>query len=100
TDTPSQGVSSFVHLVTPWMSFVTCSVGSLRNSSHVHFLGSSISPSTTKFDSATGMRGVGPAERTGKSSTTYCPGGKRPAAAPSRTWPRTPSERTDIYHPL
>src|SRR5437879_1658276 len=95
TETPAQAVSSFVHLVTQWMSFVTCSVGSLRNSSHVHFLGSSISPSTTKFHSATGMRGVGPAERTVKSSTTYCTGGTRPAAATSRRLPRNPREMND-----
>jgi WhiB family redox-sensing transcriptional regulator len=34
--------------------------------------------------SASGVRGVGPAERTGKPSVTYCPGGTR-SAAPSGT---------------
>ena len=35
TETPSQTVSSFDHLVTQWMSTVISSLGSARNSSHV-----------------------------------------------------------------
>src|SRR5215217_7522635 len=74
-ETPSHLVPSFDHLVTQWMSFVISSEGSARNSSHVHLLGSSISPTMEKSHSSSGVRGVGPAERTGKPSTRYCPGG-------------------------
>src|SRR5215211_3448024 len=74
-ETPSHLVPSFDHLVTQWMSFVISSEGSCLNSSHVHFLGSSISPTMEKSHSSSGVWGVGPAERTGKPSTRYCPGG-------------------------
>src|SRR5829696_8096136 len=57
------------------MSLVISSEGSPLNSSHVHFLGSSISPTTEKSHSSREVRGVGPAERTGKPSTRYWPGG-------------------------
>src|SRR5438445_8126819 len=96
TDTPVHPVSNLDHFVTQWMSLVTCSVGSLRNSSHVQFLGLSISPSMTKLHSATGMRGVGPADNTGKSLTTYCPGGSRELLAVSRRLPRNPRDMKDI----
>src|SRR6266852_5693129 len=95
-DTPLQTVSSLVHLVTQWMSLVTSSAGSLRNSSQVHFLGWSISPSTTNVHSDSATRGVGPAERTGKSLTTYCPGGTRELLAVSRRLPRNPREMKDM----
>src|ERR687886_2872355 len=75
TETPSHLVSSLDHLVTQWMSLVISSEGSCLNSSHVHFLGSSISPTMEKSHSSSGVRGVGPAESTGKPSTRYCPGG-------------------------
>src|SRR5918997_252579 len=39
TETPSQVVPSFDHLVTQWMSVVISSGGSARNSSQVHLLG-------------------------------------------------------------
>src|SRR3989442_10035767 len=90
TDTPVHPVSNFDHFVTQWMSLVTCSVGSLRNSSHVQLRGLSISPSMTKLHSATGMRGVGPADNTGKSFTRYCPGGSRELLAVSRPLPPNP----------
>ena len=51
------------------------SEGSARNSSHVHRLGPSISPTTLKCHRSRGVRGVGPAESTGKPSSTYWPGG-------------------------
>src|SRR5918996_1646606 len=76
TETPSQVVPSFDHLVTQWMSLVISSEGKARNSSHDHILGPSTSPSIVKSHSARGVRGVGPAERTGKPSTRYWPGGK------------------------
>src|SRR5215217_3649093 len=74
-ETPSHLVPSFDHLVTQWMSFVISSEGSCLNSSQVHLLGSSISPTMEKSHSLSGVRGVGPAERTGKPSSRYCPGG-------------------------
>src|SRR5260370_12743315 len=78
------------------MSLVTCSVGSLRNSSHDQLRGLSISPSMTKLHSACGMRGVGPADNTGKSLTRYCPGGRRELLALSRPLPRKPRDMNDI----
>src|SRR6266851_8937170 len=96
TETPFHAVSSLVHLVTQWMSLVTSSAGSLRNSSQVHFLGSSISPSTTKVHSDEATRGVGPAERTGKSFTTYWPGGTRELLAMSLFLPRNPRDMKDM----
>ena len=68
-------MSSFDHFVTQWMSTVTVSAGSSRNSSHVHDTGSSTSPSIRKLHSSSGVCGVGPAESTGKSVSRYCPGG-------------------------
>src|SRR5215218_5325157 len=74
-ETPSHLVPSFDHLVTQWMSFVISSEGSCLNSSQVHLLGSSISPTMEKSHSSSGVRGVGPAESARKPSTRYCPGG-------------------------
>src|SRR5918992_5819248 len=74
-ETPSHLVPSFDHLVTQWMSLVISSEGSCLNSSHVHLLGWSISPTMEKSHSSRGVRGVGPAESTGKPSSRYCPGG-------------------------
>src|SRR5215208_3824676 len=74
-ETPSHLVPSFDHLVTQWMSLVISSEGSWLNSSQVHLLGSSISPTMEKSHSSIGVRGVGPAESTGKPSSRYCPGG-------------------------
>src|SRR5687768_5355475 len=74
-ETPSHMVPSFDHLVTQWMSLVISSKASCLNSSQVHLLGSSTSPTMEKSHSSSGVWGVGPAERTGKPSTRYCPGG-------------------------
>src|ERR671939_1379214 len=76
TETPSQWVPSFDHLVTQWMSVVISSEGSSLNSSHTHLFGSSTSPTMEKSHSSRGVRGVGPAESTGNPSTRYCPGGR------------------------
>src|ERR687898_2145661 len=75
TETPSHLVPSFDHLVTQWISVVISSEGSSLNSSHLLLLGSSTSPSTEKSHCSRGVWGVGPAERTGKPSSRYCPGG-------------------------
>src|SRR5918995_111504 len=75
TETPSHLVPSFDHLVTQWISLVISSEGSSLHSSQVHLLGSSTSPTMEKSHSSSGVRGVGPAESTGKPSSRYCPGG-------------------------
>src|SRR5215208_3024971 len=96
-ETPSQVVSSFDHLVTQWMSRVISSEGNARNSSHDHVFGSSTSPSIEKRHSESGVRGVGPAERTGKPSTRYWPGGTRSEApSGSRRRPRKPREMNPL----
>src|SRR5712691_10934291 len=62
------------------MSTVTVSLGRARKSSQVQVFRSS--PSTiANVHSSSGVWGVGPAERTGKSSVTYWPGGTRLASA-------------------
>src|SRR5215203_7219361 len=98
TETPSQRVSSFDHFVTQWMSVVISSEGSCLNSSQVHLLGSSISPTTEKSHSSSRVRGVGPAERTGKPSSRYCPGGSAvswPLRRPLKPLEKNPSVITN-----
>jgi len=53
------------------MSTVTDSEGSAVNSSHGHDTGSSTAPLIVKLHSSSGVRGVGPADSTGKSRVTY-----------------------------
>src|SRR5215471_5964754 len=72
------------------MSVVTVSAGSARNSSQVHCAGVA-PPSTRKSHSSSGVCGVGPAERTGKSSVRYWPGGSLPSG-PSLRRPRNPRD--------
>src|SRR3989475_2630284 len=96
TETPFQEVSSFDHLVTQWMSLITVSDGSAASSFHVQRLGSSISPSMEKVHWSRLTRGVGPADSTGKSLTTYCPGGTWELEAASRRLPRKPREMNPI----
>src|ERR671913_408832 len=91
TEPPRHTVSSFDHLVTQWMSAVTSSLGSARNSSHVQRRGSWTSPTIEKSHRSSGVCGVGPAERTGKSLVTYWPGGTRSLGGSSRR-PRKPLE--------
>ncbi len=83
-------VSSLDQRVTQWMSVVMSSVGSARNSSQVQLFGS-LPPwiENVQFDS--GVCGVGPADRTGKSSVTSWPGGPRPSGA-ARRLPWKPRE--------
>src|SRR5215204_3892236 len=90
-ETPSHLVPSFDHLVTQWMSLVISSEGSCLNSSQVHLLDSSISPTMEKSHSSRGVRGVGPAERTGKPSSRYCPGGSAVSCLLRR--PKKPLEK-------
>src|ERR671912_2146323 len=101
TETPSQVVPSFDHLVTQWMSLVISSEGKARNSSHDQVLGPSTSPSIVKSHSSRGVRGVGPAERTGKPSTRYWPGGTRSEVpSGSRRRPRKPREMNPLLMPI
>src|SRR5215203_191477 len=93
TETPSQRVPSFDHLVTQWMSLMISSEGSSLNSSHAHLFGSSISPTMEKSHSSSGVRGVGPAESTGNPSTRYCPGGRWVSCACCLRRPRKPREK-------
>src|ERR687891_1821314 len=101
-DTPSHGVSSFDHFVTQWMSVWNDSLGRERNSSHVHDIGASTSPTMAKVHSSSGVYGVGPADKTGKSSTRYCPGGSRDGSASPLRFPRNPRETapTDASLPM
>src|SRR5687768_10374331 len=92
TETPSQVVPSFDHSVTQWMCLVVSSEGKARNSSHDHVLVLSTSPSIVKSHSSRGVRGVGPAERTGKPSTRYWPGGTRTSPSACLRRPRKPRE--------
>src|SRR5712692_9209564 len=100
TETPFHVVSSFDHLVTQWMSLVTVSDGRAANSFQVQRFGSSISPSIVKVHWSRFTRGVGPAESTGKSVTTYWPGGTRPVTAVSRRLPRKPRDMNPIPGPI
>jgi hypothetical protein len=74
------------------MSRVMVSVGRWRNSSQVHRLGPSISPTIENVQAASEVRGVGPADSTGKSRSRYWPGGRRPCVACSERRPRKPRE--------
>src|SRR5262245_32266863 len=92
TDTPVQFVSSFDHFVTQWMSTVTVSLGSARSSSQVHEIGSPTAPVIVKLQASSDVCGVGPADSTGKSYVTYCPGGTRDGSASGRRRPEKPRE--------
>ena len=65
-------------LVTQWMSLVIGSCGNARNSSQLQCFALSTSPSREKSHFSSGVCGVGPAERTGKPCSRYCPGGILP----------------------
>src|SRR3712207_682693 len=74
------------------MSVVISSEGHCLNSSQVHLLGSSTSPTIEKSHSPSGVWGVGPAERTGKPSTRYWPGGRLASCSVCLRRPRNPRE--------
>src|ERR1700749_2039525 len=95
-ETPRHMMSSLDHLVTQRMSRVTSSAGSARNCSHVQRRGSSISPTIVKLHRSSGVCGVGPADRTGKSLVTYWPGGTREGSTRSRRRPVKPREMGDM----
>ena len=64
-------MSSFVHFVTQLMSTVHSRVGSARKASHVQRTGSRTRPSMENDQLSSGVRGVGPADSTGKSLVRY-----------------------------
>src|ERR671911_2440938 len=90
TVTPSHSVSSLLHLVTQWMSTATFVRGSAWNSSQDHFASSDPPCWSAKLQSSSRVRGVGPADSTGKSAVTCWPGGAPPPAAAPRAPPPPP----------
>src|SRR3954470_14585881 len=74
------------------MSVVIFSRGSFWNSSHVQRADFPVTSLSVKSHLSTGLRGVGPAERTGKSRVSYWPGGSRDAASLLGRRPRNPRE--------
>src|SRR5262245_7792008 len=97
TDTPFQVVSNFDHFVTQWMSTVGVSAGSATSSSQVHETGSSPTPLIRNDQSSSGVRGVGPADSTGKSRSSYWPGGSRDGSL-TNLRRRKPREIGGIMH--
>jgi hypothetical protein len=59
-----------------------------------------LAPRSEKFQVAICVRGVGPAESTGKSRVSYWPGGSRCAVAADCRRPRKPLETGGIVVPL
>jgi hypothetical protein len=71
------------------MSTLMVSAGSARSSAQVHELAVTPPRVMENVQSASGVRGVGPAANTGKSLVTCWPGGTRPASpagAGCRRW--------------
>src|SRR5918995_4297049 len=96
TDTPSQTVPNLDHLVTQWMSTVTATRGNAWKSFQVHRTARPHAPRIVKSHASSETRGVGPAERTGKSRVSYCPGGNRAVLSAERGRPRNPRENMDV----
>jgi hypothetical protein len=92
SETPRHLVSSFDHFVTQWMSTAGVSWGSARNSVQVHVRAASTAPSIANAHSSSAVRGVGPADKTGKSRVRYCPGGMRAGSPIKRLRPVKPRE--------
>src|ERR1051325_12133540 len=94
TETPSQDVPSFDHRVTQCRSTVKVSVGKSRNDFQSHRRRTFVPSSITHSHWSSGMCGVGPADKTGKSVVRYCPGGSFASAALRR--PEKPREMIPI----
>ena len=94
TSTPSQAVSNFDHAVTQWMSRVIFDCGSALNSAHDHSATGLARTFSVNVQSSVEMRGLGPADSTGKSSVTYWPGGS--LLVTSRGGCRPPNPRVTI----
>src|SRR5207253_6723511 len=82
TLTPRQRMSRWVHFVTQLMSTTQSRAGRAVSSSHDHRTGAVTRPSIVSDHRSSGVRGVGPADRTGKSRVRYCPGGVLDRASP------------------
>src|SRR5204863_1805539 len=95
TETPSHDVPSFDHRVTQCRSTVKVSVGKSRNDFQSHRPRTFVPSSITHSHCSSGMCGVGPADKTGKSVVRYCPGGSFASAALRR--PEKPREIIPIY---
>src|SRR6516164_5003731 len=90
-ETPSQVVPGFDHRVTQCRSTVGVSVGNSRNDFQSHRRSSALfSFRIVNSQRSSGMRGVGPADKTGKSVVRYCPGGSFTLSAVLR--PEKPRE--------
>src|SRR5262249_25440282 len=94
-ETPSQDVPSFDHRVTQCRSTVKVSVGKSRNDFQSHLRRTFVPSSITNSQRSSDTRGVGPADKTGKSVVRYCPGGSFASAALRR--PEKPREIIPIY---
>ncbi len=94
TSTPSQAVSNFDHAVTQWMSRVILVCGSALKSAHDHSATGLARTFSVNFQSSIEMRGLGPADSTGKSSVTNWPGGS--LLATSRGGCRPPNPRVTM----
>jgi len=90
SETPVQVVPSFDHFVTQWMSTVTVSAGSASSCAHDHSCRCPASVAISNRQASGGIRGVGPADSTGKSSVRYCPGGSSGPAGRRR--PENPGD--------
>src|SRR6201997_1623180 len=95
SETPSQDVPSFDHRVTQCRSTVKVSVGKSRNDFQSHRRRTFVPSSITNSHWSSGMCGVGPADKTGKSVVRYCPGGSFTSAALRR--PEKPREMAPIF---
>src|SRR5438094_4771048 len=77
------------------MSTVIVSAGNLRNAFQSHLRRTSVPSLIVNSHWSSGMRGVGPADKTGKSVVRYCPGGSFASDALRR--PEKPREIIPIY---
>src|SRR3954447_23279846 len=89
-ETPSHDVPSFDHRVTQCRSTVKVSVGKSRNDFQSHLRRTFVPSSITNSQRSSDTRGVGPADKTGKSVVRYCPGGSFTSATLPR--PEKPRE--------
>src|SRR5712691_4820433 len=75
--TPSQRLSNRLQRVTQWMSDVTSTLDSSRNSFHVQETSSPTRPKHRNVQVLVSPRGASPYVRTGHFCVRTCPGGRR-----------------------
>src|SRR5665647_1380723 len=78
------------------MSRVIVSCGNASNSVQLHVALFPPAPMSEKLQRSSGVCGVGPAESTGKSRVSYCPGGSFAARPASGRRPRKPREMGEL----